>query len=95
MKISKLTVNGIFNMSFGKTFLTGIIENHPEFIEKSKWKVIINGIDKGIIEIEGEQIVKKTTKETNEFRSISTTRTIDLKDKVDLDKDKVELVKIK
>ena len=45
MKTEILKLNGIFNMSFGKTFFTGETQNINTFINgKSKWDIFIDDI---------------------------------------------------
>ncbi|WP_426476651.1 hypothetical protein ACP3T3_15125 [Chryseobacterium sp. CBSDS_008] len=92
MKDIILYVNGIFQMSFGKTFFTGIMHNHDAMVENSFWELIVNGKKMGTIEIEGEQIVKKIDN-INEYRSLATKIKID--NDIDLKKDIVQLVMIK
>lgn len=86
---TKLIVNGIFNMSFGKTFFTGILQNNDNLIEKSKWQLLVNGKPIKKVEIEGEQIVKKVNEE-NKYRTLATSKIINFI--YDLNVDKIELI---
>lgn len=57
MKTEILKLNGIFNMSFGKTFFTGEAENIDKFIDgKSKWDIFIDDIYFDTIEFENENL---------------------------------------
>ncbi|SDJ09033.1 hypothetical protein [Chryseobacterium jejuense] len=57
MRIEILKLNGIFNMSFGKTFFTGESENINNFIHgKSKWDIFINDLYFNTIEFENENL---------------------------------------
>ncbi|MEC3874312.1 hypothetical protein [Chryseobacterium salviniae] len=57
MKTEILKLNGIFNMSFGKTFFTGETENINTFINgKSKWDIFIDDIYFDTIEFENENL---------------------------------------
>ena len=57
MKTEILKLNGIFNMSFGKTFFTGETQNINTFINgKSKWDIFIDDIYFDTIEFENENL---------------------------------------
>jgi hypothetical protein len=57
MRTEIFKLNGIFNMSFGKTFFTGEPENSNHFINgKSEWNVYINDVYFDSIEFENENI---------------------------------------
>lgn len=57
MRTEILKLNGIFNMSFGKTFFTGESEDINNFINgKSKWDIFINDVYFDTIEFENENL---------------------------------------
>jgi len=57
MRTEIFKLNGIFNMSFGKTFFTGESEDINNFINgKSKWDIFINDVYFDTIEFENENL---------------------------------------
>ena len=57
MRTEILKLNGIFNMSFGKTFFTGEPRDSNNFINgKSNWDIFINDVYFDTIEFENENL---------------------------------------
>lgn len=56
MRRRVLKLNGIFNMSFGKTFFTGESEDFDFITGKSKWDIFINDVYFDTIEFENENL---------------------------------------
>ena len=57
MRTEILKLNGIFNMSFGKTFFTGEPGDSNNFINgKSNWDIFINDVYFDTIEFENENL---------------------------------------
>ena len=67
-----LKLNGIFNMSFGKTFFTAESENSSNFIHgKSKWDIFINDVYFNTIEFENENLSLAKSEIETKNRSFS------------------------
>ena len=72
-----LRVTNIFNFSNGHTVIVGEIIGNANLIRKCTCELRINNMVKQVINIEGENIVKKIDP-TNKLRSLTTLENVEL-----------------
>jgi hypothetical protein len=73
----RMKVLNIFRLSNGRTVFAGDISGHPGLIKSCSCELRREDIVRDVIEIEGEQIVKKVDP-NNTLRSLATIKDIDM-----------------
>ena len=72
-----MRVLNIFNLSNGRTVFAGEIEGHPDLIKPCICELRSGEVSRGVVEIEGEQIVKKADPQ-NKLRALATVKNVEL-----------------
>lgn len=72
----RMTVEDVFQLSFGRTVFVGIIDGETELIKSCQCDLIVAGEKKGTVYIEGEMITENRSNIVK--RSLSTAENVEL-----------------
>jgi len=70
-KTFRMRVSDVFRLSMGRTVFTGVIDGDLDLIKSCKCDLLIDGIKRETIDIEGEMITENRLK--TDKRSLATT----------------------